>query len=120
MKILQYFCSAILVVSLLFERAVCEITFVQPKSLHTKYPKISYSLGRMGEVDYSAKTLYEVQEASDPTGCSMLDHVNSDAKGYRVALLINRGNCTFSKKAINTYIVLLILILIRLEVVWRS
>jgi hypothetical protein len=72
---------------------------VSPKELQEKHKDILYSLARFGDVDYFQTSLYEVFYASPSDGCSFLDHAKPSTK--KVALIVERGNCTFSRKAAN-------------------
>lgn len=78
----------------------CEISIIQPQSLKDNYTNITYSLARFGEVDYRKTQIFEIQRPSSETACTFLDRVTkSDNK---IALLIQRGGCSFTIKATNT------------------
>jgi hypothetical protein len=79
------------------------IKVVKPDTLREKHSNISYSLARFGELDYRLQTNYEVQLADDSLGCTFLEHVKEST--HKVALLVDRGDCSFSKKSSNGFIV---------------
>ena len=78
-----------------------KIKVISPEALRNLYSDITYSLARFGDIDYVGSTLYKTVMASDEKGCNFVDHVGSNNK--KVAMLMRRGDCTFSKKAANGF-----------------
>lgn len=76
-----------------------KIMVIKPEDLAKDLTDIQYNLSKFGEIDYRSQEIYEVQMASEEEGCSFLDSVKRTH--HKVALLMIRGNCTFSKKASN-------------------
>ena len=91
----------LLLVAFMWEFGSAVIKVVSPEPLRQKYSNISYGLSRFGAVDYRQSIVYRIVPASQLDGCGFLDHVGESNK--KVALLLQRGNCTFSKKAANGF-----------------
>jgi hypothetical protein len=89
----------VILLAALIPQASALIKVVSPEQLRTKYTNITYGLSRFGEIDYRQSTLFKLAVASELDACSFLDHIGDSTK--KVALLVTRGNCTFSKKAAN-------------------
>ena len=83
--------------------ATCVIKVVKPDELRERFKNITYSLARFGELDYRVQTTYEVQLVENSLGCSFIDPVKESSN--KVAVLLDRGECTFSKKSSNGFIV---------------
>lgn len=83
--------------------AACVIRVVKPEALREKHKNITYSLARFGELDYRLQTNFEVQLAANSLGCTFIDPIKEGS--HKVALLLDRGECSFSKKSSNGFIV---------------
>lgn len=89
----------VLVALSLLQLSVQKIKVISPPDLKDAHKDIVYSLARFGDVDYFQSSLYQVAYADPADGCSFVDHVKQSSK--KVALIMHRGNCTFSRKAAN-------------------
>lgn len=89
-----------LVVCLSFTSVNSLVKVISPSALSTKYPNITISLARFGEIDYRKQEEYEV--VLPPTGfedgCEFLEFAKRPSS-KKIAILFKRGNCPFSKKA---------------------
>lgn len=85
----------------LWKVALTEIMVIHPDSLAAAHKNISYSLARFGDIDYRSSIVFKLFLPSSETACTYVDHVPDST--LKTAFLIERGDCSFSKKSSITF-----------------
>lgn len=90
---------ALLMLLCLTQAAHSNISVSEPPRLINKYKDISYALSKFGEVDFRSLRPYKLVIPKDKSGCTQEPTSTKSTDRYSFALFVERGGCTFSKKA---------------------
>lgn len=99
--------KALLSLLLFFNPALLNLEVVQPSSLRAQFKfdnkpgNILYTVSTFGDIPYTEKELIQVllPSSSNKNGCAGLEKPSSATDSDKIVWLVERGECTYSKKA---------------------